>query len=120
MSNDLSNNSPTSSCHSSVSSKDDNLPRLITIEECLPTFAEATATNPPHHIITTEDDPLSFHLSIPNQEAKQEFPPISPHTAEVLLCTHLDINEAIHAITFQLITTIHHHMLAASQELDQS
>src|SRR6266851_1268402 len=118
----LSNKSPTSSRHSSASSSDEdnNLPRLIAIKECLPTFAKAITTNLPHHIITIEEDPPSFHLSITNQKAKQEFPPISPHTTEVLLCTHPNINKAIHTIAFRLITTIHRHTLAASQELNQA
>jgi|SRR5216683_4739169 len=118
MSVNLSNELPASSHHSSVSSEEDDLPRLITIKEYLPTFTEAATANLPHHIITTEDDPPSFHLSVANQKAEQEFPPISPHMAEVLLHTHPDINDAIHAVTFGLIATIHCQMLAASQELD--
>src|SRR6266853_6346447 len=117
---DLSNKLPTSSHHSSISSSEDDLPGLIAVKECLPTFAEAATANLPHHIVTTEDDPPSFCLSVTNQEAEQEFPPISPQMAEVLLCTPPDINNAIHAIAFRLIATIRHHTLAASQELDQS
>src|SRR5216683_4732738 len=115
----LSNKSPTSSHCSSISSNNKNLPGLIVVEEHLPTFAEATTTNLPHHVIPTEDNLPSFHLSMANQEAKQEFPPIFPQTAEVLLHTHPNINEAIHAIAFRLITTIHHCTLATSQEVDQ-
>ena|SRR5216683_6601246 len=121
MSVNLSNKSPTSSCQLSVSSENDNLLGLVAIlKECLPTFTKAAATHLPHTIINTTNKPPSFCLSIANQEAKQEFPPISPQTAEVLLCTHPDINEAIHVVAFGLIATIHQCTLATSQELNQS
>jgi|SRR6266851_3944360 len=107
MSVDLSNESLTSTCHSSTSSSDDNLPGLITVQECLPTFTEATATILSHTIITTKDEPPSFRLSIANQEANIEYPLISPRTTEVLLRTHPDINDAIHTVAFGLIATIH-------------
>src|SRR5216683_3501807 len=115
----LSNKSTTSSCCSSISSDEENLLGLIAIEEQLPTFAEATTTDLPHHIITPTEDPPSFCLSMANQEAEQEFPPISPQTAEVLLYTHPNINDAIHTVAFGLIATIHRYMLATSQEVDQ-
>src|SRR5712671_5296719 len=120
MSVNLSNKLPASSHRSSsISSNDENLPSLIKVEEHLPTFTKATAANLPHHGIITEDDPPSFRLSVANQEAEQEFPLISPWTAEVLLHTHPDINNTIHTITFRLIATIHHCTLAASQKVDQ-
>jgi len=120
MSDNLSNESPTSLRRSSVLSRDKNLPGLIVIyEERLSTFAKA-ATTLSHTTIKTEDKPLSFHLTIATQEAEQDFPPISPCTAEVLLQTYPNINNAIHAVTFRLIATIHCCTLAASQELNQS
>jgi|SRR6266851_3878784 len=120
MSVDLSNESLASFCQLSILSEDDNLPRLIAVpKECLPTLAKAAATNLPHTIINIKDKPLLFCLSVANQEAEQEFPPISPCTAKVLLRTHPDINNTIYAVAFGLIATIHHHTLAASQELDQ-
>jgi len=112
----LSNESPALTCHSSTSSSDNNLPGLITIQERLPTFAKAATATLPHTIVTTENEPLSFQLSIANQEANMEYPPISPQTTKVLLCTHPDINDTIHAIMFGLITTIHQCTLAASHE----
>src|SRR6266851_2430230 len=107
MSIDLSNKSPASSRHSSTSSEDDNLPSLITVQAHLPTFAEATASALPYMVISTEDEPLSFCLTVANQEANMEYPPISPQIAEVLLYMHPDINNTIHAIAFRLIATIH-------------
>jgi|SRR6266851_754570 len=121
MSVNLSNKSPASSHQSSISSRDKNLPGLITIpEEHLPTFTKAAMANLPHTVIDTEDEPPSFHLTVATQEAEQEFPPISPRTAKVLLQMHPNINNTIHAVAFGLITTIHCHTLATSQELDQS
>ena len=67
-----------------------------------------------------DQEPPSFRLSAALQENDQEFPPVSPRTAKVLLRTHPDINKAIHAIAYSLITTIHRRTLAASQELDAS
>ncbi len=96
------------------------MPALVDIEECLPTFAEAATTQLPHVIIPDNEDPPSFHLSTATHEAKQEFPPVSPRTAEVLLRTHPDINEAIHAVVYRLIATIHCCTLHASQELNKS
>ncbi|SRR6266851_3515160 len=121
MSINLSNESLASSRCSSISSEDDNLLGLVTVpEEHLPTFAKAAATNLPHTTINTEAKPPSFCLTVANQEAKQEYPPISPHMAEVLLQTHPNINNTIHAVAFGLITTIHQCTLATSQKLDQS
>src|SRR6266851_5937775 len=108
MSINLSNKSLAFSHQSSTSSDEDKLPRLITVEEHLPLFAEATTANLPHTIITSEDNPPSFCLSVTTQEAKQEFPSVSPHTVEILLCMHPNINKAIHTVTFGLIATIHH------------
>src|SRR6266851_4481958 len=117
MSVSLSNKSPALSYCLSISSEDNNLPRLIAVlEECLPTFAKAATTNLPHTTINTEDEPLSFCLTIANQEAEQEYPPIFPYMAEVLLQTHPNINNTIHMVVFGLITTIHQHTLASSQE----
>ncbi len=105
--------------HSSASSSDNNLPGLIAVEERLPTFTEAAATVLQHtHITTTEDPPL-FHLSLAMQEANQEYPPISPRTAEVMLRTHPDINNTIGAVAFRLIATIHRRTLATSNETEQ-
>jgi len=70
-------------------------------------------------VISTEDELLSFCLTVANQEANMEYPPISPRTAEVLLHTHPDINNTIHAVAFGLIATIHRCTLAASQETEE-
>src|SRR5216683_1980785 len=121
MSDPTSNESAVSSHHSSISSRDDtDLPILIAVEERLPTFAEAAAIQLPRVNIPDNKDPPSFRLSAATRELKQEHPPISPRTAKVLLCTHPDINEAIHAIAYGLIATIHRRTLHASQELDES
>src|SRR5216683_5883263 len=119
MSDQQSNESSVSSPHSSVGQDLDDTPAFITIEERLPTFAEATAIHLPR-VVVPDQDPLSFRLSTALQENDQEFPPVSPQTAEVLLCTHPDINEAIHAVAYGLIATIHCQTLASSQELDAS
>src|SRR6266853_1097280 len=111
MSDQVSNESSVSSCRSSVSQDDDEMPVLVTMGEHLPTFAKATTSNLPRVDIPPTEDPPSFRLSIATLEAEQEHPPISPCTAEVLLCTHPDINEAIHAVTYGLIATIHRHTL---------
>src|SRR6266853_717870 len=103
MSDQVSNESSVSSCRLSVLQDGSEVPALVDIEECLPTFAEAATTQLPHVIIPDNEDPPSFHLSTATHEAKQEFPPVSPRTAEVLLRTHPDINEAIHAVAYRLI-----------------
>src|SRR6266851_2223912 len=113
-----SNESSISSCHSSILQDDNQVPRLIAIEECLPTFAEATIANLPRVLIPNDEDPPSFHLSNATHEAKQDFPPVSPRTTEILLRTDPDIKEAIHTITYRLIAAIHRCTLATSQELD--
>src|SRR6266851_3702628 len=121
MSDQVSNKLSTSSCHSSIASSSDELPTLIAIEEQLPTFAEATAAHLPHvTIVTHKEDPPSFCLSTTLAEHEQDFPPVSPRTAEVILHTHPDINDAVQAIAYGLIATIHRHTLHASQELDAS
>src|SRR5216683_2029130 len=114
MSDQVSNELSISSHRSSIS-QDHDIPRLINIKEQLPTFAEATTNNLPQVIVPSEE-PLSFCLSAATHEAEQEFPPVSPRTAEVLLWTHPNINKAIHAVAYGLIATIHCCTLAASQE----
>ncbi len=117
MSDHISNESSVSS--PTLSSNE--LPVLVTITEWLPTFAEATAEHLPWvTIVTHEEDPPSFRLSTALAEHDQEFLPVSPQTAEVILHTHPNINDAVQAITYGLIATIHHRTLHASQELDAS
>src|SRR5216683_6354159 len=115
----VSNELSISSHQSSVSQDSDEIPGLITMVERLPTFAEAAATQLPC-IVIPDEEPPSFRLANATREAKQEFPPLSPRTAKVLLCIHPDINEAINAVTYGLIATIHCRTLHASQELDKS
>ncbi len=119
MSDQQSNELSVSSGCSSPDQDLNNTPSLISLKECLPTFAEATTTQLPH-VVISKQDPASFRLSATLHENKQEFPPVSPQTAKVLLHTHPDINKAIHAVTYGLIATIHRHTLASSQELDTS
>jgi len=97
----------------------DDAPALITIKERLPTFTEAATIHLPR-IMVPDQEPPSFRLSATLHENDQEFPPMLPRTTEVLLRMHPDINEAIHTITYGLITTIHRRTLATSQELDAS
>src|SRR6266853_6210432 len=107
MSDQVSNKSSSvSSPCSSVGQDLDDTPALIAIEERLPPFAKATTIHLPH-IVVPNQEPPSFQLSTTLQENDQEFPPVSPRTAEVLLRTHPDINEAIHTIAYGLIATIH-------------
>src|SRR5216683_2518739 len=94
MSDQVSNKSSVSSPRSLVGQDLDDAPALITIKERLPTFTEAATIHLPRTML--------------------------PRTTEVLLRMHPDINEAIHTITYGLITTIHRRTLATSQELDAS
>ena len=66
MSVNLSNKLPASSHHSSVSSgSHDDLPTLIAVHnKQLPTFAEAATAVLPCTVITSEDLPPSFRLTI--------------------------------------------------------
>src|SRR5216683_1513866 len=109
MSEPISNESSISSHRSSVSHDSQEIPSLV-VAECLPTFAEAATAQLPH-VVVPDEEPPSFHLSNVLQEAEQEHPPLSPRTAEVLLRTHPNINEAINAIAYRLIATIHRHTL---------
>src|SRR5216683_7700160 len=120
MSDHISNESSVSSHRSSVSKSDAELPILVAVQEHLPTFAKAAAIQLPRVVIPDNEDPPLFRLSAATRKLEQEHPPISPRTAEVLLCTHPDINEAIHAVTYSLIAMIHRRTLHASQELDES
>src|SRR5712671_4616984 len=98
MSNPTLNESSINSHCSSVSSKDDaDLPILIAMAEHLPTFAKAAATQLPRTTTPDNEDLPSFCLSVATRELEQDHPPVLPRTAEVLLCTHPDINEAIQA-----------------------
>src|SRR5712671_3965009 len=119
MSDQVSNESSVSSHRSSVDQDLDDTPTLIAVKERLPTFTEAAAIHLPH-VVIPDQDPPSFHLSAALQKNDQEFPPVSPRTAKVLLRTHPDINKAIHAVAYGLIATIHCQTLASSQELDAS
>ncbi|SRR5216683_4218852 len=110
----VSNESSTSSHHLSILENTHEIPGLIPLDKCLPTFAEVTATTLHSIVIPNHKEPPSFHLSTATHEVEQEFPPVSLRTAKVLLHTHLDINEAIHAVAYRLIATIHHCTLYTS------
>jgi len=121
MSQHTSNESSDSSRRSSISSDDASIPALVTAEEGhLPTFAEAATTLLPRTNVPSAEEPPSFRLTVATCKLEQEFPPVSPRTAEVLLRTDPDINDTIQAIAYGLIATIHHRTLHASQELDES
>src|SRR6266851_5662784 len=85
-----SNKSSVSSCPSSPDQDSDNIPNLVEEGERLPTFAKAALAQLPH-VVIPEQDPPSFRISAALQENDQEFPPVSPRTAEILLHTHPDI-----------------------------